>query len=267
MNLKILNFDPRIIQFCFLFSYSIIAVEYFNFERSHKIVLITFLSAILIEMLLSKYKYKKKNSWLPAGIITFSVCTLVYSPTIIFYIVTVTLAILSKSLFQNKGRHFFNPSNFGITITTLIFPNWIVGSVNTFSGVKAIGIYFFIAGFINAFYSKTLIPCLTFLVSTTLLFMIRGQYFDIYKTSFTFMYFVLSPVLLLYTFHMINDPASIPKTNKLRFFYAILLSVIYTVMSYFRITQAHFYALFLLTLFTPFIHEYEEKMLRNRNNI
>lgn len=254
------NLDPRRLQFIFLWSYSVIALEVFNHERSHWVTISTFLATLTTDKVLSHFFHKHKNSWLPSAIISPSICTLCYSPIVLPYIFAGVISALSKTFFTYKGRHVFNPSNFGISVTLLLFPNWLTGIINVFSGIKYIGIYFFISGFINAINSKSLHISLSYLVGLFLGLLFKGIFIDSHLNYYVLTQLTFNPILLIFAFHMINDPATTPKSKKWGTLYGFFLGVAWVVMSYFGSTHAHFFSLFIFTLFVPFIRDYEERV-------
>tara|TARA_B100001971_G_scaffold215190_1_gene259606 strand:+ start:36758 stop:37612 length:855 start_codon:yes stop_codon:yes gene_type:complete len=255
--------DPRRLQFMMLWSYSIIALEIFNHERPHTVTIITFLSTLVTDKFLGHFFHKKKNSFLPAAIISPSICTLCYSIAFWPYILAGVLSAVSKSLLLYKGRHIFNPSNFGITVTILLFPNWITGISNVFSGMKFVGVYFLISGLINAINSRTLHISIMYLIGMSLSFWLRGVFIDRMLAPSVFIELTLNPILLIFCFHMINDPATTPRSKKLGMLYGFFLGVLYVIFSINGSTHGHFYSLFIITMFIPFLRDYEEKQ-RNK---
>ena len=259
---KFFNFfkvDPRRLQFIMLWSYSIIALEVFNHERPHIVTIFTFSSTLIADKLLGHFFHGKNNSFLPAAIISPSICTLCYSISFWPYILAGVLSAASKSLLLYKGRHIFNPSNFGITVTILLFPNWITGISNVFSGMKFVGFYFLISGLINAINSKTLHISIMYLIGMSSSFWLRGVFIDRMLSPSVFMELTLNPILLIFCFHMINDPATTPRNKKHAMLYGYLLGVLYVIFSINGSTHGHFFSLFIVTMFIPFLRDYEEK--------
>lgn len=251
--------DPRRLQFIMLWSYSIIALEVFNHERPHIVTFLTFSSTLIVDKILSHFFHGKKNSFLPAAIISPSICTLCYSISFWPYVLAGVLSAASKSLLLYKGRHIFNPSNFGITITILLFPNWITGISNVFSGMKFVGIYFLISGLINAINSKTLHISIMYLIGMSSSFWLRGVLIDQSLSPSVFVELTLNPILLIFCFHMINDPATTPRNKKIAMIYGYFLGVLYVIFSINGSTHGHFFSLFIVTMFIPFLRDYEEK--------
>jgi Na+-transporting NADH:ubiquinone oxidoreductase subunit NqrB len=254
---KLFRSDPRLLQLVILVGYSIVVKEVFNHERPHYVLLITFLVALLTELCFSHFKFHKLNSILPAATISQSICFLTYTPEYMFYYLAAFLAIFSKGVIHYKGRHVFNPSNFGITVTILLFPNWISGLFNAFSGIYFIGAYFLVTGGLNCWNSKTYDICLTFLGTYVVASLVRGLFFDNSLYFWNYVYLILNPSFLIYCFHMINDPATTPRNKKNRLYYGASLGLMYVVASYLGVTHASFFILFLISSIMPFIRDRE----------
>ena len=166
-------------------------------------------------------------------------------------------AICSKALLrvtvQNSQRHFLNPSNFGITVTLLLFPwvgiappyhftenihgwgSWILpaiivttGSLLNLKFTKRICIIF---GWVGGFALQGLLRTLIFDVplGATLLPM----------TGVAF---------VLFTFYMVTDPATSPCTRRGQLLFGILVSATYGVLVTAHVVFGFFFALTLVSL-------------------
>jgi len=256
--------DPRLLQAPLLWTYAFAAREWFNHERPHYVLLVTFIATYATELLVGWFRYKKITKPLPALIICPSITTLCYSPEYSFYVCAGILASLSKGFLLEKGRHVFNPSNFGICALILLFPNWFTGITDTFSGLKLVSGCFLISGLFNAWNSKTLSISVSYLVAMYLCFAARGFFFDWNIDPSTFVAFCINPVILIYAFHMINDPATAPKNLTPRIIYGTILGCSVVTLGYYGITNSHFISLFVLSgLLVPFKDYLNKKTVPN----
>jgi len=69
---------------------------------------------------------------------------------------------------------------------------------------------------------------------------------------------LLGPGILLFSFHMISDPATTPKTRSLRFAFGITVAAIDAVLRYHEIPSSPLFALLMTAAAVPFIRDYEE---------
>ena len=166
-------------------------------------------------------------------------------------------AICSKALLRvavkNSQRHFLNPSNFGITVTLLLFPwvgiappyhftenihgwgSWILPTIIVVTGsllnmkfTKRICVVF---GWVGGFALQGLLRNLVFGVplGATLLPM----------TGVAF---------VLFTFYMVTDPATSPCTRRGQLLFGILVSATYGVLVTAHVVFGFFFALTLVSL-------------------
>jgi Na+-translocating ferredoxin:NAD+ oxidoreductase RnfD subunit len=72
---------------------------------------------------------------------------------------------------------------------------------------------------------------------------------------------MLGPGLLLFSFHMISDPGTTPRTRPLRFAFGIAVAAIDSVFRYHEIPSSPLFALLITAVSIPFIRDYEERKL------
>lgn len=209
---------------------------FFGFEQSYAQPVVALLTAYSLEILLEitaansadrSYKFngglmKMIDFLLPAHITALAVSMLTYANDRLWVVCFATaVAIGSKVLFQvavGKGRrHFFNPSNFGITVTLLLFSwvgisppyqftenldgygDWILPAIIICSGTL-----------LNFLFTKRLPLIAAWLSGFALQAIIRHLIFDAQLSA------ALLPMtgvaFILYTFYMVTDPATTPNS-------------------------------------------------------
>lgn len=174
---------------------------------------------------------------LSAHITGLAVAMLLYANDRLLPIVFATAAaICSKPIFRapigNSNRHFFNPSNFGITITLLLFPwvgiappyhftenlygagDWILPGVIVVSGT-----------FLNARFTHKL-PLIGawlggFILQAFLRSFILGTPIVAALLPMTGMAFIL------YTFYMVTDPATTPSSYRAQIVFGAAVAAAY----------------------------------------
>ena len=206
----------------------------FGFEQSWAQPLVALATAYGLELLLEKI-----NAWcegrapgyaggartfidfmLPAHISALAVGMLLYVNDRLWVVAFATaVAIGSKALFRaplGKGtRHFFNPSNFGITVTLLLFSwvgiappyqftenldrigDWVLPAIIIVSG-----------SFLNARFTKRWPLIAAWLVAFVAQAAIRSAIFDTPLASGLLPMTGLA--FILFTFYMVTDPATTP---------------------------------------------------------
>ena len=164
----------------------------------------------------------------------------------------VAVAIGSKTIFRAPvgaaSRHFFNPSNFGITVTLLLFP-W-VGLIFPWQFTAALGrvgdwvvpaVIICLGSFINGRYNKRLPLIAGFIGGFALQLAVRAI---VLHTPFLA---ALAPVTgvaaMIYLFFMLPDPATTPERPWAQVAFGFAVAAVYLVLVSLHIAFGLFFAL------------------------
>jgi enediyne biosynthesis protein E5 len=216
----------------------------FGFLESYKKTGIAIAASLLTELLLGRIFVGKWPNLASAYITGISVGILVRSPAFWPFVICAVVSIMSKYVLRIKGRHLWNPSNFGISALLFLAPEmvaslsiqwgnyllpmmviWILGSVIIWRVRR-----FHITG--------TYVACfiaLAFLRSHT-----TGSPWQSEIAPLT------GPMYQLFIFFMITDPKT---TVRSRFWQCVVVSLVALAEMILRLSQvvyAPFYALFLV---------------------
>jgi enediyne biosynthesis protein E5 len=193
------------------------------------------------------------NFLLPAHITALAVSMLLYSNAQIMPMVFATVvAIASKALFRVRvgqgRRHFLNPSNFGITVTLLLFPfvgisppyqftenlhgwaDWLLPLIIIGSG-----------SFLNAKLTLRIPLILSWLATFALQAVLRSVFFEAELAA------ALNPMtgvaFLLFTFYMLTDPATTPVTARRQIVFGAAVAALYGLLMLLHVVFGLFFAL------------------------
>ncbi|HKG20521.1 MAG TPA: RnfABCDGE type electron transport complex subunit D [Blastocatellia bacterium] len=190
---------------------------------------------------------------LSAHITGLAVSMLVYSNERIWPIVFgTTVALASKSVLRvptgGSSRHFFNPSNFGITMTLLLFP-W-VGIAPPYHFTEYLGrvgdlvlpAVIIISGtFLNARFTRKLPLIAAWVAGFTAQALIRSMVFD---TPFVAgLVPITSVAFILYTFYMVTDPATTPAEPRSQVLFGLSVAATYGLLLFTHVVFGLFFAL------------------------
>jgi len=203
--------------------------------------------------------WKNVVDFLLSAHITGIACSmLLYSNSRLMPIVFATAAaISSKALLrvavQNSRRHFLNPSNFGITLTLLLFPwvgiappyhftenlhgwgGWILPAVIVMSG-----------SFLNIKFTKRICVALGWAAGFFLQALFRNVLFG---TPFTAALLPMTGVaFVLFTFYMVTDPATTPCQSRGQLLFGGLVAATYGILVTLHVVFGFFFALTLVSL-------------------
>jgi Na+-translocating ferredoxin:NAD+ oxidoreductase RnfD subunit len=244
-----------------------------GFEQSHAQPVFSLLTAYSVELLLEYIQSKADGRrprflqgglskfvdfLLPAHITGLAVAMLLYANDRLLPIIFAAgVAVCSKAIFsvrqEHGSRHFFNPSNFGITITLLLFPSVGIAAPYMFTeGLGPIG--------------SVILPALM-IVSGSLLNIKLTHRFPLlasWACAFVLQALVrhylfgaqLLPVLgvmtgvafILYTFYMVTDPATTPASRKGQVTFGLSVGLLYGVLVTLHVVFGMFFALTVVCL-------------------
>lgn len=190
---------------------------------------------------------------LPAHITGVASAMLLYTHARLAPIVfAVVVAIASKYLFRvrigARPRHFFNPSNFGITVTLLAFPsvgiampymftenlvswgNWVLPLVMIASGTA-----------LNALFTRRVPLIITWVAAFTAQAVLRSAFTD------TMLIAALLPMsgiaFILFTFYMVTDPSTTPGSVRGQVAFGASVAAVYGILMLNQIVFGLFFAL------------------------
>lgn len=181
------------------------------------------ISSALVFSLVNHFLKAPKQQWKSNLISALGICLLLHSNSPLFSVLAVGLAIYSKQLFKYKGRHIFNPANFGIIAVILLSGEaWI--SPGQWGNSLVLVVFFSVAALMVLLKVGRLDISIYFLLSLALL---EGAYKMLYLgwTGDVLLHYLSNGSLLLFTFFMITDPKTAPQVPKARLIWALLLAL------------------------------------------
>lgn len=249
---------------------NVLGHTFFGFEQSLAQPLVALLTTYITELLLEVVCALSERRaprfigglvrlidfLLPAHISGLAVAMLLYANDRLWVVsFAAAAAIASKYLFRapiGKGvRHYFNPSNFGITITLLLFSwvgiappyhftenldrvgDWLLPSIIIVSG-----------SFLNARFTKRLPLIAAWLVFFFFQALARHLFFDASLNA------ALLPMtgvsFILYTFYMVTDPATTPQGKWAQIAFGASVAIAYGMLMVTHIVFGLFFALTLV---------------------
>jgi len=166
-----------------------------------------------------------------------------------------SVAITSKVIFRFKAgkdyRHFFNPSNLGISVTLLTFP-W-VGIVPPYHFTENLGnvgtwvlpaVIICSGSLLNTVYTKRIPLAVAWVGTYILQALIRTAILG--TPLLAGLVPVTGVAFLLFTFYMVTDPATTPRGLRAQIVFGTAVAGIYTLLVYAHIVFGMFFALTLV---------------------
>lgn len=235
--------DPRMFQILFLGLLLAAGAWLRDLSIRPAQITLTFACGIGCQNLCDRLVRRPNRSLRSAIITSFSVTLLLRSVTWWIHPIAVIAAVMSKFILRMRGKHLFNPANFGVLFALMLLPGawisagqwgqdvafagWLVGmgSIVTRRARRADISWTFVAFYIGAL---------------ALRIVWLGQRWAVLTHQLS------NGALLLFAFFMISDPMTIPNDRRGRVAHAALVCAIaYLWQFYFYRTNGLLWALFI----------------------
>ncbi|MDJ0691038.1 MAG: RnfABCDGE type electron transport complex subunit D [Xenococcaceae cyanobacterium MO_188.B32] len=198
----------------------------------------------------SIFSHKVISSLRSALITALGLCLLLRGNNYTTMAVASCLAIASKFLFRFRGKHFFNPANFGIIIALILTNDAWVSPGQWGTDWWYLLLFTGMGGIVLKKVGRW-DTSVAFLLTYASLEAIRnfwlGWGWEVWQHQF------MSGSLLLFALFMLTDPRSIPNAGISRLIWAVSIAVVtFILQDYFYISIAIFWALFIISPLTIF---------------
>jgi hypothetical protein len=251
---------------------TIVGHGYLGFEQSVAQPLIALATAYSMQLLL-EWLYARTNGLtpgfyggigkavdflLPAHIAALAVAMLLYYNDRVWIVAFATsVAIGSKFVLRvptaSGSRHFFNPSNLGLSVTFLLFPS--VGITMPWQWTTEISgaadwlfpvVIFVLGTILHLKHAGRIWVVVSFLVAFVVQAVLRGLSPDVNLLT------TLAPATgvpaAIFTFYMAPDPATSPAGRNAQILFGSGIALSYMILMYFHVVFALFYALAIVCL-------------------
>jgi len=200
--------------------------------------------AIGAEMVLGRITYGKWPHPASAYISGISAGILIRSPFVWPYFFTSVISILSKYVLRLKGRHIWNPTNFGVSAIVLLAPATVtVLSIQWGNAVAPMVVIWLLGALIvwrvgRAHISATYVAA--FLVFSFVRSALTGVPWLATVAPIT------GPMYQLFIFFMITDPKTTVRSKKWQCVVVVMVAFVEMLMRLAEVVYAPFYALFVV---------------------
>ena len=243
--------DARVFQVAFLSAFLAFVLAYRDYTLPPLSMAVVVAGCLATQEVAARLSQAPASGYLSPLISALSLCLLLRTGSPWTALLAAVLSIASKFVIRYRGKHVFNPTNFGLLVTVALTGDAWVASSQWGSGAL---LAFLIAalGMAVAGRASRLDIALAFLVAHLGLKLARvlwlGQRIEVFEHQ------ALSGALILFAFFMISDPRSTPDARAGRIVFAALVALVAHVLQ-FRLfwTEAPLWALLFLSPLTPVI--------------
>jgi hypothetical protein len=236
--------DPRLLPPLLITTILITAHLSFGILECYSRTGVAILVAIATELVLGRTAYGTWPHPASAYITGISVGILVRSPFLWPYALTSFISILTKYSLRYKGRHLWNPSNFGVSAMLLLAPDTVTLLSIQWGNAIAPMLVIWLLGSVIVWRVGRLHISATYAGSFLLLGFVRAAVTGV--PWVTAVAPITGPMYQLFTFFMVTDPKTTVRSRRGQVIVVIIVALVEMGLRLANVIYAPFYALFLV---------------------
>src|SRR5262250_2080754 len=241
---KRFRLDNRYIPPLFITCILLVGHLSYGILESYQRTLLAIVAAIVTELILGRIFFGKWLNLASAYITGISVGILVRSPAFWPYALCSAISIMSKYVLRVKGRHIWNPSNFGLSVLFFLAAETMAGLSIQWGNYLAPLLVIWILGSIIIYRAKRFHISATYVVSFFLFAFLRSWITgDPWQSEVAP---ITGPMYQLFVFFMITDPKTTVKSKWGQCLVVFLVAVVESLLRLNQVVYAPLYALFIV---------------------
>ena len=229
-----------------LFITTILVVGHFAYGilESYERTALAIFCALVTELVLGRIFFGKWLNLSSAYISGISVGILIRSPAFWPYALCSVLSIMSKYVLRVKGRHLWNPSNFGICVLLFLAPETVAALTVQWGNFIWPLLVIWILGSVIIWRAKRIHISVTYVLSFLLFAFVRSWITgDPWSSEISP---ITGPMYQLFVFFMITDPKTTVKSMKWQCIVVFIVAFVEMLLRLNHVVYAPLYALFLV---------------------
>jgi Na+-translocating ferredoxin:NAD+ oxidoreductase RnfD subunit len=216
----------------------------FGILESYERTAVAIVTAIGAEMIMGRLTYGTWPNPASAYITGISVGILVRSPFVWPYVLCSMISITSKYVLRLRGRHLWNPSNFGLSAVLFLAPDTVSHLTIQWGNVIAPMAVIWLLGFVIVWRVGRLHISATYVAAFLALSFVRSA---ITGTPWVATVApITGPMYQLFIFFMVTDPKTTVRGKGAQCLVVIAVALVEMVLRLNEVVYAPFYALFLV---------------------
>ena len=241
---KIFSFDNRYLAPALITLILLVGHLSFGILESYQKTLLAIVVSIVAELILSRLFLGKWPVIASAYISGISVGILLRSPAYWPYAVCALVSIMSKYVLRVKGRHIWNPSNFGISVLLFLAPETVASLSIQWGNYLLPMVVVWILGSVTIYRLRRFHISGTYVVSFLLFALLRsfltGSPWQAEVAPIT------GPMYQLFMFFMVTDPKTTVRSKKWQMVTVFVVALVEMILRLNQVVYAPFYALFMV---------------------
>jgi Na+-translocating ferredoxin:NAD+ oxidoreductase RnfD subunit len=238
------RFDQRYIAPLFITFILLVGHLSYGILESYRKTALAIVAALVTELILGRIFFGKWLNLASAYITGISVGILVRSPAFWPYALCSVISIMSKYVLRVKGRHIWNPSNFGLSVLFFLAAETMAGLSIQWGNYVAPLLVIWILGSIIIYRAKRFHISATYVVSFFIFAFLRSWITgDPWQSEVAP---ITGPMYQLFVFFMVTDPKTTVKSFWGQCLVAFLVAFAEFIFRLMQVVYAPFYALFVV---------------------
>ena len=241
---KKLRFDSRYVAPLFITCILLVGHLSYGILESYEKTALAIVSAIIAELVLGRIFFGKWLNLASAYITGISVGILIRSPAFWPYALCSVISIMSKYVLRVKGRHLWNPSNFGICVLLFLAPETVASLSVQWGNFIWPMVVIWILGSIIIWRAKRFHISATYVLSFFAFAFLRswitGHPWQAEIAPIT------GPMYQLFVFFMVTDPKTTVRSKTAQCVVVFFVAFVEMLLRLNQVVYAPLYALFIV---------------------
>src|SRR5689334_3627832 len=239
-----LSLDNRYIAPLFITFILVVGHLFYGILESYERTALAIVCALITELVLGRIFFGKWLNLSSAYISGISVGILLRSPALWPFALCSVLSIMSKYVLRVKGRHLWNPSNFGICVLLFLAPETVAALTIQWGNFIWPLLIIWTLGSVIIWRAKRIHISLTYVLSFFVLAFVRSWITgDPWRSEISP---ITGPMYQLFVFFMITDPKTTVKSKKWQCVVVFFVAFVEMLLRLNHVVYAPLYALFLV---------------------
>src|SRR5215213_348609 len=239
-----LRFDNRYIPPLFITFILLVGHLSYGILESYERTALAIVCALVAELVLGRIFFGKWLNLSSAYISGISVGILIRSPAFWPYALCSVISIMSKYVLRVKGRHLWNPSNFGICVLLFLAPETVAALTIQWGNFIWPLLVMWILGSVIIWRAKRIHISATYVLSFLAFAFLRSWITgDPWRSEISP---ITGPMYQLFVFFMITDPKTTVKSKMWQCIVVVIVAFVEMLLRLNHVIYAPLYALFIV---------------------
>jgi enediyne biosynthesis protein E5 len=239
-----LSLGNRYLPPLFITTILVVGHLWYGILESYERTALAIVCALVAELVLGRIFFGKWINLASAYISGISVGILIRSPAFWPYALCSVLSVMSKYVLRVKGRHLWNPSNFGICVLLFLAPETVTALTIQWGNFIAPLAVIWILGSVIIWRAQRIHISVTYVLSFLAFAFVRSWITgDPWRSEISP---ITGPMYQLFVFFMITDPKTTVRSKKWQCIVVFIVAFVEMLLRLNHVIYAPLYALFIV---------------------